>query len=66
LSSLFTVHSTILQGPDSFYGTEGMSKIVVDNPTGGEKITFKFSFAAGNNNGTSVDDGQLPEILFYI
>lgn len=27
-------------------------------------ITFQFSYAAGGNNGTSVDDGQIPQIIF--
>lgn len=52
------------QGPDSHYGTRGQRKVVVDCPSGG-KVTFQFSYAAGNNNGTSVEDGQIPEILFY-
>uniref|UniRef100_A0A1B6F9I4 BTB domain-containing protein n=2 Tax=Proconiini TaxID=565685 RepID=A0A1B6F9I4_9HEMI len=53
-----------LKGPDSHYGTRGQRKVVVDCPSGG-KVTFQFSYAAGNNNGTSVEDGQIPEILFY-
>ena len=36
----------------------------VDCHNGG-KVTFQFSYAAGNNNGTSVEDGQIPEIIFY-
>ncbi|KAI1704480.1 PHR domain-containing protein [Ditylenchus destructor] len=31
---------------------------------GDSAITFQFSYAAGINNGTSVDDGQIPEIVF--
>jgi BTB/POZ domain-containing protein 1/2 len=42
-----------------------MNKVSVDVPTG-SKVSFHFSFAAGNNNGTSVEDGQIPEILFYV
>jgi len=56
--------SATLKGPDSHYGTRGQRKVVVDCPSGG-KVTFQFSYAAGNNNGTSVEDGQIPEILFY-
>ncbi|KAG8233417.1 hypothetical protein J437_LFUL013411 [Ladona fulva] len=52
-------------GPDSHYGTKGLRKVVLDCPSGG-KVTFQFSYAAGNNNGTSVEDGQIPEIIFYI
>ena len=39
-------------------------KVSVDCHNGG-KVTFQFSYAAGNNNGTSVEDGQIPEIIFY-
>lgn len=52
------------QGSDSFYGTKGMRRVVVHCPDGG-KVTFQFSYAAGNNNGTSADDGQIPGIIFY-
>ncbi|XP_075225362.1 BTB/POZ domain-containing protein 2-like [Lycorma delicatula] len=55
--------SATLKGPDSHYGTKGQRKVVTDCPGG--KVTFQFSYAAGNNNGTSVEDGQIPEILFY-
>lgn len=52
------------KGPDSYYGTKGLRKVTCDSPTNG-KVTFQFAYAAGNNNGTSVEDGQLPEIIFY-
>lgn len=41
-----------------------MMQVTVDCHNGG-KVTFQFSYAAGNNNGTSVEDGQIPEIIFY-
>lgn len=53
-----------LKGPDSHYGTKGLRAVTIDCPSGG-KVTFQFSYASGNNNGTSVEDGQIPEILFY-
>lgn len=56
--------SATLKGLDSHYGTKGLRKVTVDCPTGG-RVTFQFSYAAGNNNGTSVEDGQIPEIIFY-
>ncbi|CAB1326613.1 unnamed protein product [Coregonus sp. 'balchen'] len=31
----------------------------------GTKTCFTFCYAAGNNNGTSVEDGQIPEVIFY-
>lgn len=54
-----------LKGPDSHYGTKGLRKITLDCPSGG-KVTFQFLYAAGNNNGTSVEDGQIPEVIFYV
>ncbi|XP_076322482.1 BTB/POZ domain-containing protein 2-like isoform X2 [Tachypleus tridentatus] len=56
--------STTLKGPDSHYGTKGLRKITMECPGGG-RVTFQFTYAAGNNNGTSVEDGQIPEIIFY-
>lgn len=56
--------SATLKGPDSHYGTKGLRKVTLDCPSGG-KVTFQFTYAAGNNNGTSVEDGQIPEIIFY-
>ncbi|RWS16433.1 BTB/POZ domain-containing protein 2-like protein [Dinothrombium tinctorium] len=53
-----------LKGSDSHYGTSGSRKVTVDLHGGG-KVTFQFSYAAGCNNGTSVEDGQIPEIIFY-
>lgn len=54
-----------LQGPDSHYGTKGLRKVIHESPTTGAKTCFTFCYAAGNNNGTSVEDGQIPEIIFY-
>ncbi|XP_065672632.1 BTB/POZ domain-containing protein 2 [Hydra vulgaris] len=53
-----------LRGLDSYYGSKGMKKVIIELPNH-EKVEFKFSYAAGNNNGTSVQDGQIPEIIFY-
>ncbi|KAI1301294.1 BTB/POZ domain-containing protein 2 [Halotydeus destructor] len=53
-----------LKGSDSHYGTGGNRKVIIDLHGGG-KVTFNFSYAAGCNNGTSVEDGQVPEIIFY-
>ncbi|KAK6050670.1 BTB/POZ domain protein, partial [Cooperia oncophora] len=51
-------------GMDSHYGTKGLRRIVHQSAAGGV-VTFQFTYAAGNNNGTSVEDGQIPEIIFY-
>lgn len=52
------------QGPDSHYGTKGLKKVVHETSPG-TKTTFFFFSSPGNNNGTSVEDGQIPEIIFY-
>ncbi|XP_028672306.2 BTB/POZ domain-containing protein 2 [Erpetoichthys calabaricus] len=54
-----------LKGPDSHYGTKGLRKVIHEAATTGAKTCFTFCYAAGNNNGTSVEDGQIPEIIFY-
>ncbi|XP_063612674.1 BTB/POZ domain-containing protein 1-like isoform X2 [Penaeus indicus] len=58
------IHTATGKGPDSHYGTKGMRKVAVECPSG-DRATFQFTYAAGNNNGTSVEDGQIPEIIFY-
>ncbi|RNA24685.1 BTB POZ domain-containing 2 [Brachionus plicatilis] len=57
------IASATLKGPDSYYGTKGLRQIVHE-VSSGTKITFNFQYASGNNNGTSVEDGQIPEIIF--
>ncbi|XP_054468421.1 BTB/POZ domain-containing protein 1-like isoform X2 [Anoplopoma fimbria] len=53
-----------LKGPDSHYGTKGLKKVTQETATG-TKTTFLFFSSPGNNNGTSVEDGQIPEIIYY-
>ncbi|CAK6975516.1 BTB/POZ domain-containing protein 1-like isoform X2 [Scomber scombrus] len=53
-----------LKGPDSHYGTKGLKKVTQELATG-TKMTFLFFSSPGNNNGTSVEDGQIPEIIYY-
>ena len=55
------MRTMMIQGGDSHYGTKGLRRVV--HPSGSP--TFQFTYAAGNNNGTSVEDGQIPEIYFY-
>ncbi|CAF0902528.1 unnamed protein product, partial [Brachionus calyciflorus] len=57
------IASATLKGPDSYYGTKGLRNITHEVSTG-IKLTFNFQYASGNNNGTSVEDGQIPEIIF--
>ncbi|XP_030232981.1 BTB/POZ domain-containing protein 1 isoform X2 [Gadus morhua] len=54
-----------LKGPDSHYGTKGLKKVSHESGPG-PKTTFFFFSSPGNNNGTSVEDGQIPEIIYYI
>lgn len=58
------VASATLKGPDSHYGTKGLRKVIHESASNG-KVMFQFAYVAGNNNGTSVDDGQIPELIFY-
>ncbi|XP_076800677.1 BTB/POZ domain-containing protein 1-like [Clavelina lepadiformis] len=53
-----------LNGQDSYYGTQGQRRVTKDTPNDGQ-IVFTFTFAPGNNNGTSVEDGQIPELIYY-
>lgn len=63
--SLFNALLSSAQGPDSHYGTKGMRKVTHESSSTGTKTCFTFCYAAGNNNGTSVEDGQIPEVIFY-
>ncbi|XP_030639826.1 BTB/POZ domain-containing protein 2a [Chanos chanos] len=65
LPSVNYIACATLKGPDSHYGTKGMRKVTYEAPATGTKTCFTFCYAAGNNNGTSVEDGQIPEIIFY-
>ena len=58
----FSIFKT--QGSDSHYGTKGLKKVAQESSTG-TKTTFFFFSSPGNNNGTSVEDGQIPEIIYY-
>ena len=58
----FYTASSTLSGPDSCYATNGH---VPHTGLGDKKTIFTFFYAAGNNNGTSVEDGQIPEIIFF-
>ncbi|KAK6179520.1 hypothetical protein SNE40_011854 [Patella caerulea] len=64
LPNISFIACSTLKGPDSYYGSKGLRKVTHESVTSG-KVTFQFTYAAGNNNGTSVEDGQIPEIIFY-
>ncbi|KYQ49922.1 BTB/POZ domain-containing protein 2 [Trachymyrmex zeteki] len=65
----YSLHSETLRlnfiGPYSYYGTKGMKTVMVDCDSGSGKVKFKFSSELGDNNGTSTDEGQIPELIFY-
>lgn len=68
-AGLTYIASARLKGAETHYGTKGLRRIVRQScssnyGSSNDSITFQFSYAAGNNNGTSVDDGQIPEIIF--
>ncbi|CAJ0569758.1 unnamed protein product, partial [Mesorhabditis spiculigera] len=65
IPSITYTASACLKGPDSFYGSKGLRRIVLQPSSQTNNVTFQFTYAAGNNNGTSVEDGQIPEIYFY-
>lgn len=52
--------SVILDGTElSFFGQEGMSEICMGN------VTFQFQCSSESTNGTGVQGGQIPELIFY-
>lgn len=56
----FYTASAILDGPElSYFGQEGMAEIQCG------KVTFQFQCSSESTNGTGVQGGQIPEIIFY-
>ena len=52
--------SAVLDGAElSYFGQEGMSEVTVGN------ITFQFQCSSESTNGTGVQGGQIPELIFY-
>lgn len=52
--------SVILDGTElSFFGQEGMSEVYMGN------VTFQFQCSSESTNGTGVQGGQIPELIFY-
>ncbi|XP_011166728.2 BTB/POZ domain-containing protein 1 [Solenopsis invicta] len=61
-NTIYTASATF-KGPCSYYGTKGMKTVLMDSDSG--KVKFNFSSELGDNNGTSTDEGQIPELIFY-
>ena len=56
----FYTASAILDGSElSYFGQEGMSEVNVGN------VTFQFQCSSESTNGTGVQGGQIPELIFY-
>lgn len=56
----FYTASVILDGTElSYFGQEGMSEVTVGS------ITFQFQASCDSTNGTGVQGGQIPELIFY-
>ncbi|XP_055375451.1 BTB/POZ domain-containing protein 6-B isoform X2 [Condylostylus longicornis] len=52
--------SVILDGNElSFFGQEGMSEVCMG------KVNFQFQCSSESTNGTGVQGGQIPELIFY-
>lgn len=52
--------SAILDGGElSFFGQEGMSEAIVGS------VNFQFQCSSESTNGTGVQGGQIPELIFY-
>ena len=53
--------SVILEGSElSFFGQDGLSEVSVAG-----QVSFQFQCSSESTNGTGVQGGQIPEILFY-
>lgn len=57
--TFYTV-SAILDGNElSYFGQEGMTEVQCG------KVTFQFQCSSDSTNGTGVQGGQIPELVFY-
>ncbi len=56
----FYTASVILDGSElSYFGQEGMTEVMAGC------VTFQFQCSAESTNGTGVQGGQIPELVFY-
>lgn len=57
----FYTASAILDGAElSYFGQDGLSEVQVRN-----NVLFQFQCSSDSTNGTGVQGGQIPELLFY-
>ncbi|XP_076841841.1 BTB/POZ domain-containing protein 6-A isoform X2 [Brachyhypopomus gauderio] len=56
----FYTASAVLEGGElSYFGQEGMTEVQCG------KVTFQFQCSSDSTNGTGVQGGQIPELVFY-
>ena len=59
-ANTFYTASATLDGPElSYFGQEGLTEVNVG------KVTFQFQCSSDSTNGTGVQGGQMPELIFY-
>ena len=59
-SETYYTASAILDGGElSYFGQEGMAEVKVGS------VTFQFQCSSDSTNGTGVQGGQIPELIFY-
>lgn len=57
---IYYTATVILAGDElSYFGQEGMSEVAVS------RVTFQFQCSSDSTNGTGVQGGQIPELIFY-
>ncbi|XP_072533422.1 BTB/POZ domain-containing protein 6-A [Salminus brasiliensis] len=57
---VFYTVSAVLDGSElSYFGQEGMTEVQCGN------VTFQFQCSSDSTNGTGVQGGQIPELVFY-
>ena len=57
---IYYTASAVLDGAElSYFGQEGRSEVTVG------RATFQFQYSSESTNGTGVQGGQIPEIIFY-
>ncbi|XP_046402328.1 BTB/POZ domain-containing protein 6 isoform X3 [Ischnura elegans] len=57
--SFYTASAVLDGGELSYFGQEGMSEVSVGC------VTFQFQCSSESTNGTGVQGGQIPELIFY-
>lgn len=57
--SFYTASAVLDGGELSYFGQEGLSEVTVGC------VTFQFQCSSESTNGTGVQGGQIPELIFY-